>query len=599
MNVKERVWKGFIAQDSVDLTILPEEVATSWLHCRALEVDPYARKSEAILTPPQLREQQRKNERLIALVQQELRMYEAYFKLQLPVFILTDANGYILWRDGHEGTKRVANDMSFSEGHRWHEQDVGTNAISLAIQTGAVMSLTGYDHYAVGSHAWACTAAAIYDEHDKVCAVLDISSHLNDSAAAQEVNTFMKLLTATISYKIKSRYLEERKQLVDYSYRMTQPGVVCDEFERIVKISAQLFIEEAQWQGQPIHALLKEQVLQALPQPIFLDDQMIGYFYPIVQQEEETKQFFYQGVPSKNEAYRAFMAQVEKVASSPLPVHIYGESGSGKEVIAKTLHENSAVANGPLIAINCGAISESLLESELFGYAPGAFTGANAKGYKGKIAEAHGGTLFLDEVDSMSKRMQAALLRVLENQEVTRIGSTKVEQVSFRIVTASNRDLRAEVEAENFRMDLFYRLYVCPLSIPPLRERKEDIFVFMQDYCMKKNWYPYWLATAYEVAQHYEWYGNIRELNNFLERLHVYYEHVEPTREQLQQTIEMGTIERTKRKRLQQNVAPMSEEEKQLRAVLEQHHYHISKAAAALGMARSTLYRKMKRYNLK
>ena len=195
--------------------------------------------------------------------------------------------------------------------------------------------------------------------------------------------------------------------------------------------------------------------------------------------------------------------------------------------------------------------------------------------------------------------MQAALLRVLENQEVTRIGSTKVERVSFRIVTASNRDLRAEVEAENFRMDLFYRLYVCPLSIPPLRERKEDIFVFMQDYCMKKNWYPYWLATAYEVAQHYEWYGNIRELNNFLERLHVYYEHVEPTREQLQQTIEMGTIERTKRKRLQQNVAPMSEEEKQLRAVLEQHHYHISKAAAALGMARSTLYRKMTRYNLK
>lgn len=599
MNVKEHVWKGFIAQNSVDLTILSQEVAASWLQCRALKVDPYAQKSKAVLTPALLREQQRKNERLIALVQQELRIYEAHFNLRLPVFILTDANGYILWRDGHEGAKRIANAMSFSEGHRWHEQDVGTNAISLAIQTGAVMSLTGYDHYAVGSHAWACTAAAIYDEFDEVCAVLDISSHLNDSAATQEVTAFMKLLTTTISAKLKTRYLEQHKQLVDYAYHMTQPGIICDEFERIVKISEQLFIDEAQWQGQAVDTLLREHVLQALPQPIFFEQQIIGYFYPIVQHEAKTKQFFYQGIPSKNAAYRDFMVQVEKVATSTLPVHVYGESGSGKEVIAKTLHDNSAAANGPLVAINCGAISESLLESELFGYAPGAFTGANAKGYKGKLAEAHGGTLFLDEVDSMSKRMQAALLRVLENQEVTRIGSTKIERVSFRIVTASNRDLRDEVAEGRFRMDLFYRLYVCPLTIPPLRERKEDIFVFMQDFCMKQNWYPYWLATAYEVAQQYDWYGNIRELNNFLERLYLYYEHTEPTTEQLQQTIEVGAIERVKRKRLQQNVAPRSEEERALREVLEQHHYHISKAAAALGIARSTLYRKMKRYNLK
>lgn len=598
MNVKEQLWKKFIANEAVDLTILTTPIAESWQQCRALNVNPYARKSEAVLTSTQLRQQQRAQKQLIDLVKRELRVYIRAFAIQQAVFILTDANGYILWRDGHDRTTRLANEMAFSEGHRWHEQDVGTNAISLALQTGNVTTLSGYEHYAVGSHQWSCTAVAIRDGRDEVCAILDISSYLNDSATTKDIQFFLQLLATNISEKLKNQYLTEQKKLVEYVVGELRPGVVADIDDRIIKVSDQLLVDEEEWVGQSVETFLQQHMLEATPQPILLEEQKIGAFYPIVQKELPVKQFYYEGIQTRNARYANFMKEVERVASSQLPVHIYGESGSGKEIIAKTLHQNSPFADGPLVALNCGAISESLLESELFGYAPGAFTGANAKGYKGKIAEAHGGTLFLDEVDSMSERMQASLLRVLENYEVTRIGSTKTERVSFRLVTASNQDLRTLVGAQKFRMDLFYRIYVCPLSIPPLRERKEDIYMLMKRYCEKEMWYPRWLSKVYEVAASYDWYGNIRELNNFLARLHLYYADVEPSREDIAQLIDMGTIVSQKRQ-VQQNVAPMSEEEKQLREVLEQHHYHISKAAEALGIARSTLYRKMKRYNLK
>lgn len=598
MNVKEQLWKKFIANEAVDLTILTTPIAESWQQCRALNVNPYARKSEAVLTPTQLRQQQRAQKQLIDLVKRELRVYIRAFSIQQAVFILTDANGYILWRDGHDRTTRLANEMAFSEGHRWHEQDVGTNAISLALQTGNVTTLSGYEHYAVGSHQWSCTAVAIRDGRDEVCAILDISSYLNDSATTKDIQFFLQLLATNISEKLKNQYLTEQKKLVEYVVGELRPGVVADIDDRIIKVSDQLLVDEEEWVGQSVETFLQQHMLEATPQPILLEEQKIGAFYPIVQKELPVKQFYYEGIQTRNARYANFMKEVERVASSQLPVHIYGESGSGKEIIAKTLHQNSPFADGPLVALNCGAISESLLESELFGYAPGAFTGANAKGYKGKIAEAHGGTLFLDEVDSMSERMQASLLRVLENYEVTRIGSTKTERVSFRLVTASNQDLRTLVGAQKFRMDLFYRIYVCPLSIPPLRERKEDIYMLMKRYCEKEMWYPRWLSKVYEVAALYDWYGNIRELNNFLARLHLYYADIEPSREDIAQLIDMGTIVPQKRQ-VQQNVAPMSEEEKQLREVLEQHHYHISKAAEALGIARSTLYRKMKRYNLK
>ncbi len=221
-------------------------------------------------------------------------------------------------------------------------------------------------------------------------------------------------------------------------------------------------------------------------------------------------------------AIRTIYGVVEKVANTPSTVLISGESGTGKELIARALHENSSRHAGPFIKINCAAIPKTLMESELFGYDKGAFTGAvGAK--PGRFELAHGGTLFLDEIGEIPIEMQVKLLRVLQESEFERVGGIKTIKVDVRLVTATNRDLLAEVGAGAFREDLFYRLNVVPIHIPPLRERREDIplladhFIAKFNDCLKKEIAAI-TPEAVERLVAYQWPGNIRELENLMER---------------------------------------------------------------------------------
>ncbi|HEY6475256.1 MAG TPA: sigma-54 dependent transcriptional regulator [Polyangia bacterium] len=221
-------------------------------------------------------------------------------------------------------------------------------------------------------------------------------------------------------------------------------------------------------------------------------------------------------------AIRQIYAVVEKVANTPSTVLISGESGTGKELIARALHENSSRHAGPFIKINCAAIPKTLMESELFGYDKGAFTGAvGAK--PGRFELAHGGTLFLDEIGEIPVEMQVKLLRVLQESEFERVGGIKTIKVDVRLVTATNRDLLAEVGAGSFREDLFYRLNVVPIHIPPLRERHEDIPLLAEHFIAKfndrlKKEMTAVTPEAIERLVAYQWPGNIRELENLMER---------------------------------------------------------------------------------
>jgi len=219
---------------------------------------------------------------------------------------------------------------------------------------------------------------------------------------------------------------------------------------------------------------------------------------------------------------RHIFAVVEKVADTPSTVLITGESGTGKELIARALHENSSRHKGPFIKINCAAIPKTLMESELFGYEKGAFTGAvGAK--PGRFELAHGGTLFLDEIGEIPVEMQVKLLRVLQESEFERVGGIKTIKVDVRLVTATNRDLAHEIEEEAFREDLFYRLNVVPIHIPPLRDRREDIPLLAEHFIAKfndrlKKQIVGILPDAIACLMAYNWPGNIRELENLMER---------------------------------------------------------------------------------
>jgi two-component system nitrogen regulation response regulator NtrX len=220
---------------------------------------------------------------------------------------------------------------------------------------------------------------------------------------------------------------------------------------------------------------------------------------------------------------RRVREMVERAAPTPATVLITGESGTGKELVARAIHRQSPRKNGALVQVNCAAIPDELIESELFGHEKGSFTGA-VRRQTGKFVSAHGGTIFLDEVGDMSPRTQAKVLRVLQNGEVEPVGAEKTVQVDVRVVAATNRDLEAEIGAGRFREDLFYRLNVVPLRTPPLRERLEDVPVlvdwFVRRYTQADNYRPKrFTAEAIAQLQAMPWRGNVRELKNLVERL--------------------------------------------------------------------------------
>lgn len=235
-----------------------------------------------------------------------------------------------------------------------------------------------------------------------------------------------------------------------------------------------------------------------------------------------------------------------------------------------------------------------MLESELFGYAPGAFTGANQEGHVGKILQANGGTLFLDEIDSMPWKMQTALLRVLEEKQVVPLNG-QPQPVDFRLVSASNQDLRKRVLAKEFREDLFYRIYVGKLSIPPLRERLEDLLPLVDRFCEKRQWQIAWKERLLQIARTYHWPGNIREFNNFLERLYIFYVEEEPTNEQILELITLGILSE-KETKPQESIE--NQEREEILKALKSQHYHVTNAAKSLGISRATLYRKIKEYHI-
>jgi transcriptional regulator with PAS, ATPase and Fis domain len=213
---------------------------------------------------------------------------------------------------------------------------------------------------------------------------------------------------------------------------------------------------------------------------------------------------------------------IDKVKDITAPVFIYGESGTGKDLIARSIHERGARRNGPFIAVNCGAIPDQLLESELFGHARGAFTGA-LRDKAGLIEVADRGTFFLDEVGDLSLSLQSKLLRMLQEREVRRIGETRTRSVDVRFISATNKDLEREIEQGNFRMDLYYRLRILSIDVPPLRERKGDLFQlidhFVSRYCLEMGRERVYVSPhALELLMSYSWPGNVRELQNEVQR---------------------------------------------------------------------------------
>jgi DNA-binding NtrC family response regulator len=299
-------------------------------------------------------------------------------------------------------------------------------------------------------------------------------------------------------------------------------------------------------------------------------------------------------------AMKKVMAQLERVAASETRICILGETGTGKELVARTIHERSSRADGAFITLNCAAVPAELIESELFGHEKGSFTGAAGR-HIGKFEQAGHGTIFLDEIGDMPLAMQAKLLRVLEEGEVERIGGDKPVSVNVRVVVATHRDLGARVREDKFRQDLFHRIYVFPLVLPPLRERREDIpplvAHFAAQVCAQNGWKPVpFSAEAMETLQSHTWPGNVRELRNMVERLMLLATDGQVDRATVEIAIPAGVTTGTGMSSTFSS-GPLSQrvdvfERESILAELKRSRSNMSLAAKSLGLERSHLYKK-------
>jgi DNA-binding NtrC family response regulator len=308
------------------------------------------------------------------------------------------------------------------------------------------------------------------------------------------------------------------------------------------------------------------------------------------------EQYQYDEIIGKSEVMQEIFDLIDRVAPSDSTVLITGESGTGKELIAQALHGNSGRCFMPFVAINCGALPDSLLESELFGYEKGAFTGADHT-KRGRFEMAQGGTILLDEIGDISLKTQVDLLRVLQQKEIFRLGGEGAIDVDVRILAATNRDLKASIAKGDFREDLFYRLNVIAIHVPPLRERNEDIPLlanaFVKQQCMEMNKALVKISPgAMRQLMDYHWPGNVRELENIIERALV----IGTGREIMTDDLPLSrgdTYASDSPKSLK-----MMEKAHILR-ILEQTNWNISKAAREMDIDRQTLYNKMNKYAIK
>ena len=437
------------------------------------------------------------------------------------------------------------------------------------------------------------------------------------------------VLSASNGVEALEIFKAENPDLVIADIRMPEmDGVTLLERIKTEKPSAKVILLTAYGSVEDAVKAMKKGAFYYLTKPVNLDELelLVKKAFSSHQLEEEnrelrrellTEKYSEAAIIAESPKMKELLKTVDKIATSSSAVLIEGESGTGKELIARRIHDMSGRRHHPFIAVHCAALTETLLSSELFGHEKGAFTGATER-KKGRFERAHQGTLFLDEIGEISKDTQVKLLRVLQEGEFERVGGTKTIKVDVRLIAATNKILLNEVQNQNFREDLYYRINVINIKMPPLRERKEDIpplvTAFTRQFSARNGKKIKGIGKdALEALVNYSWPGNVRELKNIIERMVVLSSGEQLTLDQVPEGIRPGTaaipqispiVESAKpnistESAMPANVGKITDVEKELiRKALADTKGNKSLAAKKLGIARRTLYRKIEEYKL-
>ena len=637
--VEEPLWDNF--QTGQALAPGTPLAVEHWQRSRQLGANPEGVLPEdALSRGSELSHRQERLEALLHCGQPALERASAVAARHDYCLLLSDPDGFVVHVDAGGAFRDAAYRARLMVGADWSEATRGTNAIGTALATRRPVFVSGRAHYARANHQLVCYAAPIFDVGGELVAVLDVTSMSENAdpsmgmgvvATAQALEDLLRMQAYSQAGVTVTRALARSLE------RMDCPVAVVEAPGRIVRMNgpAQALlgvnggssvVEDVL--GTDFSALARlarseQSVRMRSPmtgneytlhlEPIESENRvlaLIAFLEPIValakpRLERRARAKADQGFESlfrQDQGVKDALSRAGQVARSNVPVMLLAETGAGKELVARGVHQASLRATAPFVAINCGAIAPTLLESELFGYGPGAFTGADRNGRGGLLQSAAGGTLFLDEVAEMSLAMQASLLRFVESGTFYRVGEHKARNADVRIVCATWRDLGAMVGEERFRSDLYYRLKGATVTLPALRDRTDIVALaehVLGSMAVKRNLSG--LATiskdASDALLRYPWPGNVRELKSTLEVALVLagddgcilLEHLPP------EIAECGGS--LFKRKSNQSLAGIKES--QIRRVLSEVGGNVSRAANRLGVARSTLYRMMRRYGVR
>jgi transcriptional regulator of acetoin/glycerol metabolism len=642
--VVQNAWQLYTGGASLDVRSLSVEVASSWQRCHNLSIDPLRFETVGI-DQSKLKERLYQRQCLIKIARPVMERLYNFVKNTGFQVVLTDETGFILDVIGDLDVTSATRQVEMCPGGTWSEASKGTNAIGTAIFERKPVQVYAAEHYCQPNHFLVCSASPIFDVDGQMIGVLDLSGDYHHSnvhtlgmvvAAVGAIETQLRLQSATEKLYNAYRYSNILLQnMSDGMVSVDNRGVVTE----INTKAADIFdIDPKSVRGRHLSELTKLQLplLQILNDGVQYEDKEIvcspsdkkirssasllrdeggtvigavATFREISKWKAPARQYFLaaprlsvEDIVGESASMSELKTRTRMAAASSSTVLLEGESGTGKELVAQAIHYSGQRSAGPFVAVNCAALPESLVESELFGYEEGSFTGAKKGGQAGKFEMANRGTLFLDEIGDMPLCAQMKMLRVIQERKVTRIGATVDREINIRIIAATLKDLKQEVKEGRFRQDLYYRLNVLNLRIPPLRERLEDIPVLAQSLAIR-------IAAKMKVDEKafddglldklkfYSWPGNVRELENTIERAinlagddpilrAGYFELVAPD-------AGMDASEPGEGAPLR----PLDEvEEEMIRKAIAFHKGNINKAAISLGISRNTLYRKMKEY---
>lgn len=474
-----------------------------------------------------------------------------------------DAEGRMLSSQGDPRALEGLSEINFRPGGLWSEAAAGTNGPGTALATGGPAHIVGAEHFCQAWHRWHCAAVPIRDQTTgRLLGAVDISG-FRENAHPHTLNLAAALVVA-IEQTLAARDTERRYLTLERFTELTTryPGeaaLAVDRGGRILCMTTQVPRElRAGGNGPPplgsvVSSLLdgvRDDGSRAITLPLPDNGQRTGVWYPVFHEQTavggcivldggrprpngrrtpsrpsgaETR-YSFADLLGEHPHFAAARRVAEAAASNSLPVLLSGESGTGKEIVAQAIHNASARRGRPFIAVNCAALPAELIESELFGYAPGAFTGSRREGGTGKFEAADGGTIFLDEITELSPAAQASLLRVLQEGEITPVGSATSRPLDARVIAATNRDIAGDLDSGRLRADVYYRLNVLAVELPPLRARQSDVPLLAAHFAVeavRELRRPACAldAEVIEAFRRYTWPGNVRELKNTVSRL--------------------------------------------------------------------------------